>query len=60
MATLGNGLPFKVHIRMMAVQPSLGELAPVHDAVKDWKRVIDKFYTPCVLVLVSYYTSADL
>ena len=48
-----------VHMRMMAVQPSLGESAPVHNAVKDWKRVIDKFHMPCVLVFDSYYTSAE-
>ena len=58
-ATLGNGLPFMVYMRMMAVQPSLGESAPVHNAVKDWKGVIDKFHMPCVLVFDSYYTSAE-
>ena len=58
-ATLGNGLPFMVHMRMMAVQPSLGESAPVHNAAKDWKRVIDKFHMPCVLVFDSYYTSTE-
>ena len=42
-ATLGNRLQFIVHKRMMAVKPSLGESAPVHNAVKGWKRVIDKF-----------------
>ena len=46
-------------MRMVAVQPSLGEAAPVHNAVKDWRRVIDKFYMPCVLVFDSYYTSAE-
>ena len=58
-ATLGNGLPFMVCMRMMAVQPSFGKSAPVHNAVKDWKRVINKFYMPCVLVFDSYHTSAE-
>ena len=48
-----------VYMRMMAVQPSLGESAPVHNAEKDWKRVIDNFHMPCVLVFDSYYTSAE-
>ena len=50
-ATLDYGLPFMVYMRMMAVQPSLGEPAPVHNAEKDWKGVIDKFHMPCVLSL---------
>ena len=54
-ATLGYGLPFMVHMRMMAVQPSLGESAPIHNAVKNWKMVIDK----CLLVFDSYYASAS-
>ena len=42
-------------MRMMAVQPSLGESAPVHNAVKDGKRVINKFHMPGVLVFDSYF-----
>ena len=31
----------------------------MHNAVKDWKRVIDMFHMACVLVFDFYYTSAD-
>ena len=45
-------------MRKMAVQHSLGESPPVHNAAKIG-RVIGKFHMLCVLVLSSYFTFAE-
>ena len=58
-AQLGNGLPFLIHIRMLALETVRGERAPVHDAIREWRDVILFFSDRCMLVFDSYYFSAN-
>ena len=58
-AQLSNGLPILIHMRMQAVETALGERAPMHQVVRDWRSVIESFSHRCILVFDSYYFSAD-
>ena len=52
-AQLGNGLPFLIHMRMMAHETVRGERAPVRDVVRAWRDVIVSSSRRCILVFDS-------
>ena len=56
---LGIGLPFLIHMRMLALETPRGERAPVHDAIRAWRNVILGFSRRCMIVFDSYYFSAN-
>lgn len=54
---MANGQPFELHIMMMRVDKSRDERAVVDEVVQRWKKVIDDFGLPCILVFDKYYFS---
>ena len=50
-AQLGNGLPFLIHMKMMAHDTVRGERAPVHEVVRAWRDVIVSVSRRCILVI---------
>ena len=56
---LENDLPILIHMTMMAAETPLGERAPVHDVIRNWRDVIVHFLHRCILVFDSYYLSAN-
>ena len=47
---IGNGQPFLINMRMLALETVRGERAPVHDEIRVWRDVILGFSQLCILV----------